>query len=271
MRAKGQNIVEFVIILALCALACIACLTLLGGNVCSMLANSTTKIHGYKPFGDPKPQSSSQPQVTPVSQQKVSGYDVTINSDDSATFRINNQLVNLPKSSIDLANTVFTTTGSSGMEFLVKEIADFIQKHQAEYPGQPVPVQLIYGQGERETSASGGVLYSGNTMANSVVIQAGNSLKIIQNDQDCEGACDYAGTYSIEGTIGTNNTFTGNVTSDVNTYGTTHGTYTASVKTSPGLSFTNATYNHYDDYYHTDPLAYSWDIAFTDTSQSFTP
>lgn len=265
MRDQGQNLIEFLLILSLVVIGGILAFTLLGGNVDTLFS----KINNVDPFNtnsqtnQQEETNNSIPPPNPVvSTETIAGYPVDIHEDGSASFKVGTQPVSIPKSALDLQNTVFQTTGSSGMTDLVKEVAYMIQSNSSTYPEGNVPVTISYGTGYRSW-VEGSSTYTGVAEVNTTFIKVGSDMVIIQQDQKCTGTCSYTGRYRIEGHIAIDNTFDGTVTSNVNTYGSTHGTFTATIDQSSGLKVSNSKYNHYDNYYTTTPASYNWNIDFS--------
>ncbi|MGD9581516.1 MAG: Flp family type IVb pilin, partial [Vampirovibrionia bacterium] len=142
VRSRGQNLIEFLLIVALVAIGGIFALTSLGGNVHNLLSGSAAKQAGFDPF-NVKNQSvesaSGGSSVTVVSSQVIDGYSVDINSDGSVSFAVKGQTVNLPAEDLQLLDTVFETSGSEGIE-LIKAIAKLIEENKVD-GGPDIPIE----------------------------------------------------------------------------------------------------------------------------------
>jgi hypothetical protein len=202
MKSYGQNLMELLIILGLVSIVSVAALTLLGSNIGQMIGKSEKSVENFDPFdsgyksGETEAEEvsllSPDPLVvtppldpgTPVGSQTVGSYDVTIYDDGSAAFKVGSQDVYLPKDILDLQEVVMTTTGSSGFEDIVSDIAYLIEEHQAEYPGGDVPVQITYGMGKRTFFEE---ILSGEASVNTISMSVGDHVILVQQDQGCSG------------------------------------------------------------------------------------
>jgi Flp pilus assembly pilin Flp len=272
-KKDGQEAVEFTLLAVLIFMAGVFVVSLLGNKLASFFktdssvaktANATTEVLSA---ANPVKYSEGFTTTMPVATVKLGGYDVTENADGSVSFNVNGQDVTLSKDMLDLQNTVLQTTGTSGAETLVKEVAYMINKYQSAYSGSSVPVQISYGTGKR---ASGSTSYSGEAVVNTTSIKVGNNLVVLQYDQTCTGQCTFDGLYRMEGQISSNNTFSAKVTStniDYNPYGT----YSSKVSVSDtgAIDFTNGKYLQSDSYNGTNGMSYNWNLNFDDTTKSY--
>lgn len=189
MRNKGQNLIEFIIIIAVVVLGGILVLTLLGGNINEMFTKSSQKVDTYKPFGQgvtpstsntsssPSPSTSS----TAASTLNVNGVNININTDGSATFTYKGQNVALSATALKDMSTAIDTTGSDGTEILIAMVQDMIDEHKAEYEPADVPLEILSGKSVR-TDDGGDAYAYGTAELNLVTVKVGDSFKIFQND-----------------------------------------------------------------------------------------
>jgi Flp pilus assembly pilin Flp len=228
MKNKGQNILEFVIILALISVSGILVLILLGDNIKSIFQQSHTGYKAYKPFkwddksssitppsqntviaSNPNPVITRSTDPAGLSTQTINGIDVNFDQNGSAAFTIAGQNVNISASMINSLNNVFETNGTSGLtEDIIAAIQKLITDHQAEYPGSDVPVQIAFGNGERQEN--NGATFEGNVTVNTVTLAVGNHAIVIQSDHTCTSPdpnviCDPKNVHKIEikGSTGT--------------------------------------------------------------------
>lgn len=223
MKAKGQSLVEFVIIIAVVVIGGIMVLTLLGGNINHMFTNSVNKTAEFKPFGDgtttlanntttPNNSPSSNPSTTTTtpSTTTINGVDVDIKPDGSASFTIGTQNVEIPGAAMNGLSDVFMSTGSSGDQLtteVMQAISKLINDHKDEYPGSDVPINMVFGDGVRNQAdyeGTGGGCYSGEATSNSnfLTLSVGDHLIFIQKDQTFQGTELADGNVSvIDGTI----------------------------------------------------------------------
>lgn len=212
MKNKGQNIIEFVIILALVIIGAILFLTLLGGNVTSMFSKSNEEVSNYKPFDWKAPNNTTAQNNNSspvVSTENIDGQQVSFHQDGSVSFIAGNQNVSLSKNIVDLQNTVTEATGASGVKDLIDIVGYMIEKHQGDFPNQDVPVEVRFGKGFRK-DAGGGNLYIGDASVNITTVMVGSHFMILQNDQTGPEKSEYLGKYTIEGDTGNNSSFSVN-------------------------------------------------------------
>ncbi|MEW5821727.1 MAG: hypothetical protein AB1782_16150 [Cyanobacteriota bacterium] len=284
----GQEAIEFILITSLVFFGSLMVVLVFGNKIANFFTNDSSAVKAAN--ASPAIISASNPvKYTPdytttdntktsyqtaaeeaaaaaaAAAQKTSsgGTPYTINTDGSVSFSVAGQNVMLAADIVQLQDIVMETSGAEGATSLVDEIAYMINKYKAAYPDSNVPLEVAFGNGERETDVNN-TSYEGKASVNTISLKVGDNVVIIQNDQSCDGSCSYKGTYRIEGTIDSNNVLKGNVTSNVSTYGETNGNITANINFSNGLSFEDAIYNHYDGYYTSQPLKYEWDINFND-------
>jgi Flp pilus assembly pilin Flp len=193
---KGQNLVELAIILGLITVVAILALTILGNNIKELYTKSFENASAYKPFEwDPQTKRmsgyiSSNPRVITMpespgqvaSVSNIEGYDVTIYDDGAAAFNVAGQNVYLTKDIIEKNTVLIEGIGADGLENLVKEIAYMIQVHKDEYPNGDVPVEAVYGIGDRFQVTDN---YTGTASINSLAIAVKDHVVFIQNDQGC--------------------------------------------------------------------------------------
>jgi len=221
MKEKGQNLVEFGVIFALVVIAGILSLTLLGDNVRSMFGLSTEEYKNFKPFGDVASSPSDpgslpgetpggeDPYVIPTDPVIPGSGEITQNPDGSVNLTIGGQDIMLSSSQIDKLNTVFDTTGSNGMtDTVIAAIEKLIAAHKDEYPGQDVPIEMVFGEGQRYDPTDS-LNYAGDAAGeiHAVSLSVGNHIILIQKDKSANGATilsdnDYIHTLEITGTTG---------------------------------------------------------------------
>lgn len=234
---KGQSLVEFAIILGLVVLVAVMALTLLGGNINSMFASSKTKYEGFKPYGE-KVSIVETSGIRGESSESEGGTDkqtgikslkegtTTIGNTEitfdktsrTASFSVGGQNIQLSSDVLSNLDTVFETSGSSGLNtYIVEAINDIINENKSKYPGQDVPVEISFGNSIRNVAAVGnnsGAQYKGNTAINQVSISAGNNIIVIVNDQNCVPVNafnqSYQGVYRIDGSSNLVDKYNGN-------------------------------------------------------------
>lgn len=288
---KGQEALEFVLLSILVFFSALFAVVVFGNKMASffqndsavaktasnkaavILANNPVK---YAPDYETKATNTSN-SYTPKDID-LTKYNITDNPDGSVSFVVNNQLINIPQSALDLTNKAMQTTGASGKEDLIREMAYMIEKMAAEYPNGDVPIEIMYGTGDRRSVDAA---FNGIAEVNTYAIKSGNNVVIIQKDQNCsyavesvpQGACcpthnKATGVYRLEGTL-TGNQFVANVTSETPS-GVT-GSYSATLDQSAGgLSFSNSTFkaDPISDY-GTYSTNFRWDINFDNTANQF--
>lgn len=223
-RTKGQNLVEFLIILVVVSIAGIFGLTMLGGNVFAMFSDSAEKQKNFDPFNVKNEVANASPSTGGeyegshsseiVGTEDVDGYSVDRHADGSISLTVGSQTVNVSADALYLNDAVFTTTGASGGT-LIGTIAYLIEQNAEEYP-EGVPLELFFGTGER-TWNEGDATYTSNAMANSVTVRVGNQIVVFQNDQEKLGAAGVAGVFRLEGQVSPGNVFSGNLTGNIDT------------------------------------------------------
>lgn len=297
-RLRGQEAIEFILIAVLVFFAALFVMITLGNNLAaffktdSSVAKSANKDVNLISLTDPvkytpdfethaenDPLQTSSPALSDISYDNIdiSNYNTIINSDGSITVDIDGQAITLPKEVIALQDTALQTTGSSGANSLIKEIAYMIETYKSEYPAG-VPVELAFGVGDRRSNDA---VFNGTAEVNTVAIKVGDKVVIIQKDQKCswassgvpQGGCcatheNATGTYRIEGNVAADGTFTGDVTSESSSSVT--GKYSGKLNTSNGFVFEDTSFK-------ADPIAnygsystnFTWDIKFDQSTKKF--
>jgi hypothetical protein len=284
----GQEAIEFVLVCALIFVATVFGFMIMGDKLAGFFMNdsATVKVASQSApvinassslkYGQnyttaatvsDKPLYEKQYTLSKVGSVEVSEY-----PDGSLSFEVAGQQVAISSKIVDLQKTVSETTGSSSWQDLVSNIAYLIENNKDAYPDGNVPVEIAFGTGNRKNVIYGGFMqsdetavYQGDAEVNMTALKVGDQMIIFQTDQKCtatsSGGCAYQGSYRIEGTIDQNNTFKGDVTSNVTSHGETSGTFTAkNIDLSNGLNIGNAVYYHYDDYYKDEPLESTWNF-----------
>src|SRR3989339_340762 len=123
-RIKGQNLVEFLIILVVVSIAGIFGLTMLGGNVFAMFSDSAEKQKNFDPFNVKNEVANASspteggtegdPSSEIVGIEDIDGYSVDRHADGSLSLTVGTQTVNISAEALELNDAVFTTTGASG-------------------------------------------------------------------------------------------------------------------------------------------------------------
>ena len=272
-KNNGQEAIEFVLISVLVFFGALFAILIFGDKIAAFFHSDSAAANTKTAQSiDASAESKYEPDyATELDSSKIKVGDIIVlqASDGTASFEVEGQTVTLTPDIIGLADTVLQTSGAGGLETLVAEISQMIVKNKALYPDSQVPVDVSFGTGERESVTFSNEFgnFSFSEKANTIAIQTGKSLTIIQKDQACIGDyCELAGEYRIEGDISDDGTFTGKVTSDVTYDGVNSGDYTASVDTTQGLELTGSIYHHANDYFTHD---YKWDIFFTDPNTTF--
>lgn len=127
--SRGQNLVEFVVIVVLVAIVCIAILSLLGINVNSLFKTSYKKYENYKPFGvgyDKKTGArvykAGELGGTAINPKKACSGDVC--SIDYGDFVLNG----VPDNFGDFVESSGTSGGTDKLLTLFEQIADQLEK-----------------------------------------------------------------------------------------------------------------------------------------------
>jgi Flp pilus assembly pilin Flp len=252
-RLYGQNAVEFAIIIALLVIVGVVSLKLLGNNIFEMFDRSNEEVKTYKPFDFPVASSSpvettgvlnstqeesndeleiaSETNTSTNANTTIAGTPVTIQSDGSAAFKIDQTNITMSPAMIDKLNVVFETTGSSGLSTEVMQaIQKLVADHKDEYPDGDVPINMAFGTGTRfegtesSTGFTGGH-FTGSASVNIVSLSIGSHTIIIQKDQTDTANLDTKAVSSLE----------------VNLDGT--GVISSERSTIDGLAFNSATYD----------------------------
>jgi Flp pilus assembly pilin Flp len=272
-KGSGQNLIEVLIILGLVSVAAIFALTIFGGEINTMFSKSHDNVKGFDPFNTkgtvaaapaPTPPAVPATPASPASVVTYGSYDVNLYPDGSASFVVEGQDVMLPAALVNLQDTVFETTGAASLQKLVPEIAYMVESNKAAYPSSNVPINIMYGDGQR-IDAGYSSTYEGTAVANAVVIQVGNDIVILQNDQNCTtssyNGCSYEGQYKIEGTLGPGNYFSGYVSTDGVPY-SPHGNISGTIDQSGGgFEINNANFQLESSAAY-GTTTYYWDLDF---------
>lgn len=279
MNNRGQNLIEFLLILSLVVVGSIFAFSALGGNLDTMFSkvnnfdpfNANAQNQGSSPNNNQAP-SNSTPYTSPVAYtETISGYPVDMHADGSASFIVGEKSVTLPKNALDLQNAVFQTTGSSGMTDLVKDIAYLVQSKAADYPDGDVPVTLAYGTGKRSWN-EGNAIYEGNAVANTITLRVGDSIMIYQYDQTGSGLNNFAGTFKIEGTVTPGNQIIGTSAAKLNSPLFTNANFTADFKANlsgPSAFVVNGILNNCKLEGSSVPYTYNWNMDYSNPNYSF--
>lgn len=194
MKNEGQSLVEFAIILALVVVVGIAAYSLLGDNVNTMFRSSKTKYEAFKPYGEAPVETAGSPandEAIPVgnesplsgSSKTIGDVEVTFNNDNSASLTVGSQNVTLSSEILNNLDTVFETSGSSGLNtHIVEAIEKLITAHSDDYEGD-VPIEISFGSGVREGDMG---YYEGKAEFNTATVTVGDHVVIVQNDQYCD-------------------------------------------------------------------------------------
>lgn len=282
---NGQEATEFVLISILVFFSALAVVFLFGNKLANFFNSESSVARSAKkttvsannpkydniidPYTGPTVSASSSTEATattggattsPVTTTTIGGQQVTQNTDGSYTFAAQGQNVTITSDMANFANSVMETTGSSGIQDLVKEVAYMVNATKSDYPASSVPVEVLFGSGNRYYT---GLSYSGNatSLANSYTVKVGNKIVVVQKDQSYTGNGTFTGQYRIEGTIGANNTFNGKVTS-VNTPYNPSGTYTATIDKTKGFALKDGYYLQKDELNKNLVADYYWDLEF---------
>ena len=212
----GQSIIEFVLIISLVAIGCIAILGILGNNVTRVYTDSNNAVASYNPLGNgssvttppvastPTSTTPTTPSTTPSTTTTTSTSstpNVVAHSDGSATLSVSGQDIYIPTALINDLNTVYQTTGSSGLTSEVQEtIASLVEKYKDDYSGQNVPINVQMGYSARAQESPGiSATFEGDASINSVNISVGDHLVMMQFDQACSSTgCPKGNTHKIE-------------------------------------------------------------------------
>jgi hypothetical protein len=283
--SAGQEAVEFILISVLVFFGAIFSFFVFGDKLANFFQNdsavaktagakaktiASTEGVKFSPDYKTTAPSNTTPLYAPPTVN-IGGYDVLENTDGSFSFEVAGQNVVVPAQAANLTDIVFETTGSSSKELLIAQLGKMIAAYKAANPSMDAPINMLFGSGSRMGSVTN---YTGTAIANTIAIQIGENVSIIQKDQTCNGSdtntinsCSYTGTYIIEGKTKADNTFTGYVTSK-KIEDNPQGNYTAIINSTDGLTFTNGQYSQVDTY--NDGITYyDWNIDFTNPDQTF--
>lgn len=283
---RGQEAIEFILITSLVFFGALFTVFIFGNKIAALFGDKSSviatsnlgssiitsdKAIKYPP--DYIKEVDEEPLIA-ASKEQIGSHEVYMADNGSAYFSIGKQSVTLSSDIVNLQNTMMQTSGSSGLETIVDEIAYMIETHKDEFNGD-VPVEISYGVGNRWSDDAH---FKGTAEVNTVSVKVGNHVVVLQNDQTCKyaeggvakGACcttheNATGLYRLEGNIN-NGQYTAKVTSD--SISKVSGNYTADVDTSNGFNLNNATFNagsiaNYSKYQTT----FHWDINFDNLQQ----
>lgn len=177
---SGQEIIEVMIISTVIFLASIVTMMLLGNQIGALFDNQNKLINSTTVAPDYDKDDLGVANGGMGENLSIAGYPVKQHADGSLTYTVEGQEVNIPKTYVDQMNTVLQTTGSSGVEEILAEIAKMIIDNQAAYPGVPVPVKVSFGSSMLQ---DGGSKYGGDAQATTTTLTVGNSVVIIQRDK----------------------------------------------------------------------------------------
>jgi Flp pilus assembly pilin Flp len=153
-----------------------------------------------------------------VSTETIAGYTVSTHEDGSVSFDIEGTSISLPSKVVELQNIVEETSGSIGLKSLITEIASLVKENKA--TGVYEPIQILFGDSTRSVPAKS-LSVEGTAEVNSTVIKSGSKMIVLVKDQSCvstnSSLCSTGdtklGSYVIEGTVGSDNTFNATLTS----------------------------------------------------------
>lgn len=215
MHNRGQNLIEFLIIIAVVVVGGILVLTLLGGNINTMFNKTTTHVEKFDPF------NSKGVVQTVTGTSTVNGVPVETMSDGSAVIEYNGQKVTISPDVLNNLNTVLETSGADGVSVeIMKAIQQMIDDNKAAFDPADVPIEFLFGNSSRkETSATDP--YDGGASINQVVLKVGSDTKIIVKDHTAGSDPALSGTYIIDGNFtGTN--FVNDTMTFINSAGTSY-------------------------------------------------
>lgn len=158
--------------------------------------------------------------------QTVNGVPINFSADGSANFAVNGQQITLTSDTMNNLNTVFETVGPAGLDTeVVRAIQLLVNENQSNFPGQAVPVNMVFGDGSRyttkqntDTGANESISYDGTASMNIVSISVGGHSITIQKDHGCSGGiCTGAADrkYVINNKKQSDGTFVGTFTSNI--------------------------------------------------------
>lgn len=127
MNNKGQNLIEFLLILALVVIVCIFAISTLGHSVFAQYSNSSVKVKGFQPFGKPYQTETSLKTDTsnvtnPDPQEQIA--DATPSIDLGPYI-----LTGIPSDLNDFIETQGTSGGSDLFAGLFEQIADQLKEN----------------------------------------------------------------------------------------------------------------------------------------------
>ncbi|MEW5819184.1 MAG: hypothetical protein AB1782_03255 [Cyanobacteriota bacterium] len=207
MFKKGQNLTEFMLILAIVVIGGVLILTIFGKNINTLFTSSNEKSKQYKPFGW---DNSSTPNLKITETKVINGQEVNIYEDGSVGFKVENQDVYLSENILSNLNEVFETSGSEGVNDRIMEaLKTVIANNKDTFAPEEVPVEMLFGKGERKSlTPNYDIKAEGNANAVNIVgLKVGDQVVIIQKDQACAGEqCSFSqGIYQVTTTVDSNN------------------------------------------------------------------
>lgn len=127
MNNKGQNLMEFLLIVALVVIVCIIALTALGGNVFTSFFNTSTKVKGFQPFGK---ESTVETKVTPGSLggTYTSPQQQTIDGSTDIDFG-SYVLAGIPADFSNFVEVSGTSGGTDLFAGLLEQLADQLEEN----------------------------------------------------------------------------------------------------------------------------------------------
>ena len=275
---KGQEAIEFILITVLVFFGALTVVMVFGNKIANFFQNDSSVVQAANTGVNTISASDTQkfqPDYDTVANvpvgevESVGGYDVTVFPDGSARALIDGSEVDFSADYMTLANTVFETSGSGGLQEVIAELANMIAAAKATDSTGATAVEVLFGSGERTYD---NMTYYGDAIVNTTTLKVGNQVTIIQQDQGCKGndtqelsACTLEGKYIIKGKID-GDQFTANVTNDGINHNP-HGDYTASVDMSNGFALNNGKFNMMADG-NSKAYTYDWNIN-SDADKSF--
>lgn len=196
---EGQSLTEFVLIIAVIILCSIMGLTLLGDNVKAVFESSSNKMSKFDPFNakgqflDVK-KSNNRPDNNYSENTKhyisnssvIGNYSVDELSDGSVTFYVKDKEITISEQNLKIIDEVFQSTGSSGE--LMDIIGYMLEVNADEFKDQVIPVEMNFGTGTRYANQNNNysVSFQGTASTNTISLQIGKHLILIQKDQNID-------------------------------------------------------------------------------------
>lgn len=123
MKNRGQNLMEFGIIIAVIAIASILVLTVLGSNINSLFSSSKESVDQFQPFG--KGTASTIPgSNNPI---LIEGDKISYDENGNLTIKLDDlEISNIPGDFYQVLQTAGSSGGTKVLADVISELADYL-------------------------------------------------------------------------------------------------------------------------------------------------